>query len=357
MPSTTPRREQQSFIEGRIAELEGWLGTAEIIDPGVIDGGGRVVFGATVELVRVSTGAEARYQIVGDMEADIGKGLISISSPLARALIGKEEGETRHRRRARWGDRVRNSFRRVPLTEPNAPSPTRSRRHRTCRPPRGARRHAMLWRVGRDGARAEPGGAGVTTTRSSGRRAGAGCALGLRSSLKPWTIASACFAARGWSSTSARRRADGPRIARRRLRPDGRIVALDLLEMEPLAGVEFIQGDFPPRGCGRPAGGDRRSAGSRPCNVGHGAQSERDEGERSVALARTRGHCRRIPRPACSSTTAAFLVKLFEGEETAPYLRMLRERFENVAIRKPAASGKRSSESYALARDVKRAIS
>lgn len=87
-------KEQQGFIEGRIAEIEGWLGTAEIIDPGVIDGGGRVVFGATVELERLSTGAEVRYQIVGDVEADIGRGLISISSPLSRALIGKEEGDT-----------------------------------------------------------------------------------------------------------------------------------------------------------------------------------------------------------------------------------------------------------------------
>jgi len=86
-------KEQQGFIEGRIAEIEGWLGTAEIIDPGAIDGGERVVFGATVELERLSTGTEVRYQIVGDVEADIGKGLISISSPLARALIGKEEGE------------------------------------------------------------------------------------------------------------------------------------------------------------------------------------------------------------------------------------------------------------------------
>ncbi len=87
-------KEQQGFIEGRIAEIEGWLGTADIIDPGTVDGGGRVVFGAMVELVRLSTGAEARYRIVGDVEADIGQGLISISSPLARALIGKEEGET-----------------------------------------------------------------------------------------------------------------------------------------------------------------------------------------------------------------------------------------------------------------------
>ena len=87
-------KEQQGFIEGRIAELEGWLGSAEIIDPGTVDGHGRVVFGATVELERLSTGEQVRYQIVGDVEADIGKGLISISSPLSRALIGKEEGET-----------------------------------------------------------------------------------------------------------------------------------------------------------------------------------------------------------------------------------------------------------------------
>jgi transcription elongation factor GreA len=87
-------KEQQGFIEGRIAEIEGWLGTAEIIDPGTVDGRGRVVFGATVELERLSTGTEVRYQIVGDVEADIGRGLISISSPLARALIGKEEGDT-----------------------------------------------------------------------------------------------------------------------------------------------------------------------------------------------------------------------------------------------------------------------
>ena len=86
-------KEQQGFIEGRIAEIEAWLGTAEIIDPGTVDGGGRVVFGATVELMRLSGDVEVRYQIVGDVEADIGKGLVSISSPLARALIGREEGD------------------------------------------------------------------------------------------------------------------------------------------------------------------------------------------------------------------------------------------------------------------------
>ena len=86
-------KEQQSFIEGRIAEIEGWLGSAEIIDPGAVDAGGRVVFGATVELLHLSTDAEVRYQIVGDIEADIGAGLVSISSPIARALIGREESD------------------------------------------------------------------------------------------------------------------------------------------------------------------------------------------------------------------------------------------------------------------------
>ena len=86
-------KEQQGFIEGRIAEIEGWLGSAEIIDPATVNAGGRVVFGATVELVHLSTDAEVRYQIVGDLEADIGVGLVSISSPIARALIGREEGD------------------------------------------------------------------------------------------------------------------------------------------------------------------------------------------------------------------------------------------------------------------------
>ena len=86
-------KEQQGFIEGRIAEIEGWLGSAEIIDTAKVDGGGRVVFGATVALVHLATNVEARYQIVGDLEADIGKGLLSISSPVARALIGREEGD------------------------------------------------------------------------------------------------------------------------------------------------------------------------------------------------------------------------------------------------------------------------
>jgi transcription elongation factor GreA len=86
-------REQQSFIEGRIAEIEGKLACAEIIDITKLNAGGKVVFGATVDLMNVETEEEVTYQIVGDDEADIKAKLISISSPIARALIGKEEGD------------------------------------------------------------------------------------------------------------------------------------------------------------------------------------------------------------------------------------------------------------------------
>ncbi|MDH3316450.1 MAG: transcription elongation factor GreA [Gammaproteobacteria bacterium] len=86
-------KEQQAFVEGRIAEIEGRLANAEIIDTSKLNVTGRVVFGATVELVVVESAEEVRYQIVGEMEADVESGLVSISSPIARALIGKEEGE------------------------------------------------------------------------------------------------------------------------------------------------------------------------------------------------------------------------------------------------------------------------
>lgn len=86
-------REQQGFIEGRIAEIEHKLAHAQIIDVTKLHASGRVVFGATVELVNVDTDEEVRYQIVGEDEADIKAGLISVTSPIARALIGKLEGD------------------------------------------------------------------------------------------------------------------------------------------------------------------------------------------------------------------------------------------------------------------------
>jgi transcription elongation factor GreA len=86
-------KERQSFIEGRIAEVEAKLASAQIINPSEIDADGRVVFGATVELEDLESGDAVTYQIVGDDEADIKHGKISVSSPIARALIGRSEGE------------------------------------------------------------------------------------------------------------------------------------------------------------------------------------------------------------------------------------------------------------------------
>jgi transcription elongation factor GreA len=86
-------KEKQGFIEGRIAELESKLAAAQVIDPTAVEADGRVIFGATVELEETASGVAVTYQIVGDDEADIDHGLVSISSPIARALIGKTEGD------------------------------------------------------------------------------------------------------------------------------------------------------------------------------------------------------------------------------------------------------------------------
>ncbi len=86
-------KDRQGFVEGRIQEVEGKLSAAQIIDPASVDAGGKVVFGTTVELEEESTGEVVKYQIVGEDEADLKLGLINISSPIARALIGKEEGD------------------------------------------------------------------------------------------------------------------------------------------------------------------------------------------------------------------------------------------------------------------------
>ena len=86
-------REQQGFIEGRIKEIERRLAHAQVIDPAALPDIGKVVFGSTVDLAPVDGGPEVSYQIVGDDEADIRRGLISINSPIARALIGRAPGE------------------------------------------------------------------------------------------------------------------------------------------------------------------------------------------------------------------------------------------------------------------------
>jgi transcription elongation factor GreA len=87
-------KDRQGFIEGRIQEIEGKLSAAQIIDPTTLEADGRVVFGATVDLEDEESGAKVTYQIVGEDEADLKHGRVNISSPIARALIGKQEGDT-----------------------------------------------------------------------------------------------------------------------------------------------------------------------------------------------------------------------------------------------------------------------
>ena len=86
-------KDKQGFIEGRIQEVEGKLSVAQVIDPAALDAGGKIVFGSTVDLEEEESGDAVTYQIVGEDEADLKKGLISVGSPIARALIGKEAGD------------------------------------------------------------------------------------------------------------------------------------------------------------------------------------------------------------------------------------------------------------------------
>ena len=92
--SAKKRSYSQGFVEGRIQEIEGKLSVAQIIDPSEMDAGGKVVFGSTIELQDEDSGTKVTYQIVGEDEADIKFGRVNISSPIARALIGKDEGDS-----------------------------------------------------------------------------------------------------------------------------------------------------------------------------------------------------------------------------------------------------------------------
>ena len=141
-------------------------------------------------------------------------------------------------------------------------------------------------------------------------------------------------------------------IARRALPPGGRIVALDLLEMEPLAGVEFIRGDFR---CAEVVDRVEAMVGRRAAGLVMSDMAPNLSGMRVNDQARWRELAESAARFAGGVLTddGVFLVKLFQGEETAAYLESLRERFTSVAVRKPAASRKRSSEAYALARGVR----
>ena len=142
-------------------------------------------------------------------------------------------------------------------------------------------------------------------------------------------------------------------VARRALPPDGRVVALDMLEMDDLDGVEFIQGDFR---SAEVLGRLRSRIGRRTVDLVMSDMAPNLSGMRVHDQARWLELAEYAAEFAASvlRRDGAFLVKLFEGEETASYLRALRERFVAVSVRKPAASRRQSSESYALARGVNR---
>ena len=142
-------------------------------------------------------------------------------------------------------------------------------------------------------------------------------------------------------------------VARRAVPRDGRVVALDVLEMEALAGVEFIRGDFRRV---EVLGRLEASIGRHAVDLVMSDMAPNLSGMKVNDQARWRelAECAAEFATGVLGRNGAFLVKLFEGEETASYLRMLRERFASVAVRKPAASRRQSSESYALARGVSR---
>ena len=140
-------------------------------------------------------------------------------------------------------------------------------------------------------------------------------------------------------------------VARRALAPEGRIIALDVLEMEPLPGVEFIRGDVLHE---ETVARLEAMVGRRAVDLVMSDMAPNLSGTKVNDQARWRALAESAAAfaGAVLKPDGAFLVKLFEGEETAAYLRMLRERFASVAVRKPAASRKRSTEAYALARRV-----
>ena len=141
-------------------------------------------------------------------------------------------------------------------------------------------------------------------------------------------------------------------IARRALAPEGRVIALDVLEMEPLAGVEIIRGDVR---CEETVARLEAMVGRQAVDLVMSDMAPNLSGMRVSDQARWRALAESAAQLAGAvlKPDGAFLVKLFEGEETAAYLRMLRERFAIVAARKPAASRKRSTEAYALARKIR----
>ena len=213
-------------MEARIRDIEAKLSNAQIIDVTAVNAGGKVVFGATVHLVDAADGSEAPYQIVGEDEADIKSGLLSISSPIARALIGKREGDEVEVVDAERQARLRDHGRRVHL------SATARRCHAApVRASVGVSAKSATSTSSRPTAKAGARGQCSSWSRSRTKN---GCS-------KPGMVCVDLGARPGsWSQLAARIVGSAAESSR-----------VDLLPMDPIPGVDFLQGDFADAGRSR----------------------------------------------------------------------------------------------------------
>ena len=229
-------KEQQGLMEARIRDIEAKLSNAQIIDVTAVNAGGKVVFGATVHLVDAADGSEAKYQIVGEDEADIKSGLLSIGSPIARALIGKSEGDEVEVSTPSGKRVLRDHGRRVPLRrtavdatahgfEPALAAAPGARHLRRAGQPRG------LALAGRLQARADPGQRAAAASRGS---------VCVDLGAAPGRLEPARRAAR-----RSERAASSPSTCCRWSR---------------FPGVDFLEGDFTAAGDAAGAAGTRRAA-------------------------------------------------------------------------------------------------
>jgi 23S rRNA (uridine2552-2'-O)-methyltransferase len=317
-------REQQGFIEGRISEIESQLATAEIIDVSRLSAGGRVVFGSTVDLEDQDDGSKVVYELVGDAEADIRHSRIAVSSPIARALIGKSVGD---------------------VVDVVAPAGTRSYEIIAVRAPavmakkKATRRSSSSRRWLQEHVSDEY----VQRARREGWRSRAVYKLEQihRSDriLKAGALVIDLGAAPGaWSQ-----------YAVRQLGAKGELIAVDLVPMDPIGGVHFIQGDFREqpvldevlaRIAGRPV--DLVMSDMAPSLSGLDVVDQ----PRAMYLTELAlEFSRQVLKPG-----GTLLAKVFQGSGFQELVAATRTSFNEVRLRKPVASRARSAEMYLLAK-------
>ena len=401
-------KEQQGLAEARIRDIEAKLSNAQIIEVSKLNAGGKVVFGATVRLLDPDAGTERRYQIVGEDEADIKEGRVSISSPVARAVIGRFQGEivevdtradSRTTRSSRWSTSDGAALN-VARPRPCGPAPAAVRRAfrstgagystgsvmRRCgslqpgRPGRCARRacgpgaerrvaaprrigchgadwtyHGRLsggsagqrWGVDRD-----PPDSGANTSEAiptwSGRpgRAGGRARCSNSSRFSPGRTCSG----RAWRVwISARAREAGASLPPGIVGPTGRVWALDREPMDPIEGVTFIRGDFTdPQGLAAL----RAALGQTRIDLVMSDMAPNISGHRVVDQPRAM----RLAEAALAFAAevlgegGGLLVKVFQGEGFEDFVAAARRRFKTARVMKPRASRPESREMYVLAR-------